>query len=477
MLRNQAVPTGVVKEVQLPASVAGMAYHDGILHITADGMLFAAADNGKGLSFPVIDTDFLSIDPQMTHYAVHSKTGRAYYTKPDSKGVSRLYEYYEKKPGKYVVRRVKPAGFSFSIEHPVFSEDGKAMVFSSDCPLGFGGRDLWYSEWLEDKWQYPRNMGHLVNSVGDDIAPEIYGDFLIFSSNGREDGYGGFDLYSSRLVALEQTGDTVMMYPIGRSEVCSLCAPFCSSGDDLLFTVGGRGGWWIRRDSNGAETLNYFSGRLDCVAMHGSVVDKNNSALKDAVIVVNRLSQQKTLLSSDTVRVDSNGAYTLFLQPENSYELCFYAPDHFSYRTNLPVRRLQETELYSYSYFQVSLDAFSLDSIYTFDDLFSSSVSSELSPSGRERMNSIVTFLLENSHLKINVISLYNMSNDAPFCMLLNRSRLRSIEDYLVAKGVNRKAINTSTTQPFGMKNRVENDPMASSAALSSRTVLFILGR
>jgi hypothetical protein len=470
---NQSLLTAEVPELRLPAKVDDICFVDGKIHISSGDMLFAVGVNNGKVGFPEIDTSLTAVDSKMTYAVRHPLTKTLFYTKDDGKGRQVLYEYYEKKPGKFDTRRVKPYGFSFSLEHPVFSSDGRAMVFVSDCPIGFGGLDLWYSEWRNGEWQYPRNMGHRVNSEGDETMPALYGDFLVFASNGHPDALGGSDLYATRLVALEQTGDTVEMYPIGRCEVHSLEAPFCSKTDDFGFVYNGEGyGLWLSRDTAGVEVCHSFKGRMDCINVTGLVSDVGGALLADAKV---------TLTSHDnrnvSVITDSEGRYSLFVQPGEEYTLTCRADEHFVSTQSLSFERRKEDRLYGAERNNIVLDAFAIGVPYSYDDLFGSSVSCELSASGRKRLDDIARFLLENPNLKLNIASAYNLSADLPFCTLLNNSRLRSLTDYLVAKGVPLVSITTSTVKPAGAESQDEDSEMMSSTAVSSRTVYFVFVR
>ena len=470
---NRSLNAAVVQSFQLPAQIDDICFMDGKLHVSTDGMLFAVSVNDGRLGFPEIDTALTSVDQHLTYAVRHPQTGTLYYTKKDNKGNIFLYEQYEKKPGRYDTRRVKPYGFSFSIEHPVFSSDGRVMVFASNCPIGFGGLDLWYSEMKDGEWQYPQNLGHRINSNGEEKMPVIYGDFLIFASNGREDCFGGYDLYASRLVALEQTGDTVTMYPIGRSQVQSLEAPFCSPNDDLGFTVDGpNGGWWVSRDSDGNEEFYSFSGRMDCIKVIGVVSDINGNLVAGAKVTM--ADKGKPVA---TVTTDGEGRYCLFVQPDREYGLECTAADHFVHRQQLVLERDKESLLYSVEKNNITLLAYTIDSSYSYGDLFGSSVSCELSPDGRRRMDEMACFLLENNNLKLRIASAYRQSADLPFCTLLNNSRLRALTEYLVGKGVPLLSLMTSTEKPADADDYVDDDAMLSAAAVSSLTVFFTFVR
>lgn len=74
------------------------------------------------------------------------------------------------------------------------------LVFASDRPGGFGGFDLYYSDFDGQNWSTPINMGPEINTEFDefrpiiDPAPYYENSVLLFSSN-RPGGKGGFDLY------------------------------------------------------------------------------------------------------------------------------------------------------------------------------------------------------------------------------------------------------------------------------------------
>jgi len=76
----------------------------------------------------------------------------------------------------------------------------RIMVFASDREGGFGGFDLYYSEFENGEWSVPMNFGPSINTSSDEYRPILGGDqnftnmFLLFSSD-RPGGKGGFDLY------------------------------------------------------------------------------------------------------------------------------------------------------------------------------------------------------------------------------------------------------------------------------------------
>jgi len=93
---------------------------------------------------------------------------------------------------------------SISVGHPC-TADGKFLIFASDMPGGYGGRDLWYTTYdrKTDSWAAPKNMGPEINTKGNELFPTfaINGD-LLYSSDGLP-GLGGLDIYRATKVGEE----------------------------------------------------------------------------------------------------------------------------------------------------------------------------------------------------------------------------------------------------------------------------------
>jgi outer membrane protein OmpA-like peptidoglycan-associated protein len=86
----------------------------------------------------------------------------------------------------------------YNVTTPWLSPDGKRLYFASDKNDGFGGSDLYYSEWRGTYWDNPVNLGPVINTKGNEAYPFInqFGE-LFFASDGHP-GLGGKDIFFSR---------------------------------------------------------------------------------------------------------------------------------------------------------------------------------------------------------------------------------------------------------------------------------------
>lgn len=86
---------------------------------------------------------------------------------------------------------------SYSIAHPSISQDGKRLYFSSDMAGGLGGKDLYFSEWIDNKWSKPTNLGAPVNSSSNEVFPYITSDNKLYFSSDPQSEKTGLDIYVS----------------------------------------------------------------------------------------------------------------------------------------------------------------------------------------------------------------------------------------------------------------------------------------
>lgn len=85
--------------------------------------------------------------------------------------------------------------------HGFITEDGSTLIFSSDRPGGFGGLDLYISRLKPDgEWGTPVNLGPEINTPFNEDRPFLVknGKMLFFASQGHYN-MGGYDIFSSTM--------------------------------------------------------------------------------------------------------------------------------------------------------------------------------------------------------------------------------------------------------------------------------------
>ena len=151
----------------------------------------------------------------------------------------------------------------FNITMPCLSPDGKRLYFASDKPDGYGGMDIYYTNWKNGYWEDPVNLGPLINTTGNETYPFINetGE-LFFSSDGLK-GLGGKDIFVTK-----QRGSE-WFPPVG------LEAPLNSEYDDFGIVTNGVMDEGYFSSSRG-KTIDIYGFRSELMQIWFSEPQKEN---------------------------------------------------------------------------------------------------------------------------------------------------------------------------------------------------------
>ena len=110
-------------------------------------------------------------------------------------------EHSENKDGVHGWHHVVELPFNsneYSVTDPSATKDFSVLYFASDMPGGYGGLDIYKSEFKNGNWSTPQNLGPEINTSGEDCYPFIHENgTLYYASNGKP-GIGGLDIYEAK---------------------------------------------------------------------------------------------------------------------------------------------------------------------------------------------------------------------------------------------------------------------------------------
>ena len=185
---------------------------------------------------------------------------------------------------------------SSQVGHPCFTVDNSYLMFVSDMPGGFGGKDLWYVAYddKEDTFGEPVNMGPNVNSAGDEMFPAMRYDGALYYSSTTLGKMGGLDIVRAMPdegVMQFQTAEP-MPYPINSSND-DFSLIFRDNEDSGIFTSGRTGG-------KGKDDLYSFRLPEMEFCYQGDVFDSYTGNPLSATVVVNGSNGDSFTLTADT---------------------------------------------------------------------------------------------------------------------------------------------------------------------------------
>lgn len=162
-----------------------------------------------------------------------SPDGHTLYVYNDDRGNGDIYESSDE-TGSWSQPKLMDKTINTDFHEPDASLtfDGKRLYFTSDKSGGFGGHDIYYSDWDSEKerWGEAVNVGNVLNTPYDERSVFIHpdGETMYFASKGHNT-MGGFDLFYSKL----ENGQWTTPVNLG--------PPLNTPDDDVQLVVAGNG--------------------------------------------------------------------------------------------------------------------------------------------------------------------------------------------------------------------------------------------
>jgi outer membrane protein OmpA-like peptidoglycan-associated protein/tetratricopeptide (TPR) repeat protein len=316
------------------------------------------------------------------------------------------------------------------------SSDEKILFFTSDRPGGFGGRDLYITKLLPNgQWSDPKNLGPNINTEYDEDAPFIHpdGKTLYFSSKGHK-SMGGFDIFTSEYFA---NNDSL-------SPPVNIGYPINTVDDDIFFvwSADGSRGYYssVREDGYGEKDIYVVSRpkpKVSLIVLKGKVFsEKNNSLPLGAVITVtdNETNEIVGVFNSNS----HSGRYVVILPPGKNYGINVETPGYLHYSENVFIPQKSD---YHEIIKNFNLEPLEKGSRIVLKNVFFDHDKAELRKESFSELDRFVKLLKENKHLFIEIAGHTDEVGDNKYNQKLSERRSTSVVEYLANKGIERKRL------------------------------------
>ncbi|MFM2375761.1 MAG: hypothetical protein RLZZ165_858 [Bacteroidota bacterium] len=364
------------------------------------------------------------------------------------------------------------------------SSDGKRMFFTSDRPGGFGDTDIYMSELQpNNKWGAPKNLGSKINTVFADDSPFIHPDgvTLYYSSIGRAECLGGFDIYQTT------------MQPDGTwSEPQNLGYPINTPDNDIYFVLSAdkKRGYYASAKEGGYGEKDIY--RIEIAEEKSSVITQVEDTLKPVVVVKNALTILKGVVSdaktaepleaSITVidndrnvvvsTLNSNsatGRYLVSLPSGRNYGIRVEREEYLFKSLNI---NIQKSDGFQEIVQDVALDKIEVGVGIVLNNLFYDVDKATLRPESIGELERLLMLMEENPSLKIEIGGHTDSDGTEEHNEVLSQNRAQSVVDFLVEKGVNRERM---VATGYGESTPVVPNDTKENKQLNRRTELKIL--
>jgi outer membrane protein OmpA-like peptidoglycan-associated protein len=346
------------------------------------------------------------------------------------------------------------------------SYDERYLLQCIDNGKGYGDLDVFVSFLKPDgNYSEPLNLGFSINSASTEsyafLAPDNI--TLYFSSKGLP-GYGSNDIYMSKRLDESWTK---------WSTPTNLGSAINTVKWDGYFSTSASGNVGLVSSSSGRTKTGIFWIKLSkellpnpVLLVTGTITDMDTKLPISTTVTFSSLSKNY----SKTVSTNpETGKYSLVLQPGDKYEIIaekegYYAISEFIDLSQLKTYQEVQKNLY--------LAKVAVGQIIRLNNLFFESAKYELLKDSYSELDRLAAFLKEKSNLKIEISGHTDGVGEAQSNQLLSENRAKSVQTYLISKGINSSRIQIVG---YGKTKPVADNATEDGKALNRRVEFKIL--
>ncbi len=342
---------------------------------------------------------------------------------------------------------------------PRLADDMVTLFFSSNGHGGFGGRDIFVVERLDDTWKNwttPTNLGRKVNTKGVELSYFIpsNGDFAYMVSTQNSDGYG--DLKRVPIRPADRPNGTVEPLTVHQSELPKPDTVLIISQEPIV----------TYQEENETVAMIKSIVKNPAVTIEGSVTNVSTGNPIFARIDIFSIGDDQ-LVNSVATNV-SNGNFSLSIPSDSLFNLVVKADGYMRHETTVIVRPGQETEL------DTDFELIPLEvgvTIQLPSVLFERSTTNLLSDSFQE-LDQVVGLLEEYQEMVIALSGHTDNQGSSKLNLELSKDRVETVILYLVGKGIAR---NRLSGKGYGGTKPIANNRSEETRKLNRRVEFTIV--
>lgn len=343
---------------------------------------------------------------------------------------------------------------------PRLADDQVTLFFSSNGHGGYGGRDIFVVERLDDTWKNwttPTNLGRKVNTKGVELSYFIpsNSDFAYMVSTQNSDGYG--DLKRVPIRPEDRPNSTVEPLPVQQSVLPKPDTILIISQEPI-----------VAPQEQENETIEMIKSivKNPVVTIDGSVTNASTGNPIFARIDILTIGDDQSVNSVATNV--SNGSFSLNIPSDSLFNLVVRADGYMRYETTVIVKPGQETEL------DTDFELIPLEvgvTIQLPNVLFERSTTNLLSDSYQE-LDQVVGLLEEYPEMEIALSGHTDNQGSSKLNLELSQDRVETVILYLVGEGIAR---NRLSGKGYGGTKPIANNRSEETRKLNRRVEFTIV--
>ena len=353
---------------------------------------------------------------------------------------------------------------------PSFSADGKTLYFIRGIGRGMNRQqDIFTSELTkEGVWTEPTRLSKTINTMGAEESVFIHpdGKTLYFSSNGHP-GMGGLDIYMSRKDAKGVWSTPVNLgYPINTF----------NDENSLLVSADGNLAYFASDREGGHGGLDLYQFEMPEYAkpikvnyLKGIVYDEAIKKPLEAHFELIDLETGEVVVSSYADK--TTGEYLVSLPIDKEYALNVSSDDYLFFSENFLLTEGTADKPFNKD---VPLQKIEVDKTVVLKNVFFDTDKFDLKAKSKVELDKLVSFLTKNKTVKIELGGHTDNVGSAKSNQVLSENRAKSVNDYLVEKGVD---VARLTIKGYGDTKPIADNTTEQGRAENRRTEFKIIAK
>jgi outer membrane protein OmpA-like peptidoglycan-associated protein/tetratricopeptide (TPR) repeat protein len=341
--------------------------------------------------------------------------------------------------GEWIIQKeLKIGNGDYSIAHPALSKDGQRMYFISDMPWGYGGTDIYFSQFDQGNWSEPVNLGATVNTEGNEAFPFLWNDTILYYASDGLNGMGGFDVYETILKNGEWKQPVNLGVPVNS----------CSDDFSLIVDSTGMAGYFTSTRGGQFDKIYSFTRKTPQL----SVTLKAISSEAPVQTVSVKLMQEEKVIS--TAFTDLTGQVNFLLEPGNVYTLVVSHREY--YQTSVAVSTIDSRYSANLSPV-VNLKKVELNKSTVVDSVFFKKKDWQLKLESAKALDKLATFLKNNPHLQVEIGAYTDSRGSDGGNLELTQRRAEIVQKFLASNGVSNRRVAAKGYGESKLRNKCVN--------------------